>query len=97
MEKLLKKLDSSEINDGKLLIELRDEVVVEAEGEEVEDDVLLVDEVIEVTIVFEEGVGNENKNLKVQDCAKRLKYYAKKFQMSFIMQIRKKNISCNYF
>ena len=36
---------SNEINDRNLLIELRDEVVVEAEGEEVEDDVLLVDEV----------------------------------------------------
>ena len=39
--------DSREINDGKLLIKLRDEVVVETEGEEVED-VLLVDEVEEV-------------------------------------------------
>ena len=39
--------DSRKINDGKLLIELRDEVVLEAEGEEVED-VLLVDEVEEV-------------------------------------------------
>ena len=39
--------DSREINDGKLLIELRGEVVVEAESEEVED-VLLVDEVEEV-------------------------------------------------
>ena len=39
--------DFREINDGKLLIELRDEVVVEAESEEVED-VLLVDEVEEV-------------------------------------------------
>ena len=39
--------DSREINDGKVLIELRDEVVVEAESEEVED-VLLVDEVEEV-------------------------------------------------
>ena len=35
--------DSREINDGKLLIELRDKVVVEAESEEVED-VLLVDD-----------------------------------------------------
>ena len=39
--------DSREINDGKLLIKLRDEVVVEAESKEVED-VLLVDEVEEV-------------------------------------------------
>ena len=39
--------DSREINDGKLLIELRDEVVLEAEDEEVED-VLLVDKVGEV-------------------------------------------------
>ena len=39
--------DSRKINDEKLLIELRDEVVVEADGEKVED-VLLVDEVEEV-------------------------------------------------
>ena len=39
--------DSREINDRKLLIELSDEVVVEAESEELED-VLLVDEVKEV-------------------------------------------------
>ena len=39
--------DSREINDGKLLIELRDEVVVKAESEEVKN-VLLVDEVEEV-------------------------------------------------
>ena len=33
--------DSRKINDDKLLIELRNEVVVEAEGEEIEDDVWL--------------------------------------------------------
>ena len=49
--------DSREINDGKLLIELRDEVVVEAESEEVED-VLFVDEVEKVVEaeVDEDGV-----------------------------------------
>ena len=45
--------DSSEINDGKLLIKLRDEVVVEAEDGEVENDAMLVDEVEEVVIVVE--------------------------------------------
>ena len=39
--------DSREINDRKLLIELRDEMVVEAESEKIED-VLLVDEVEKV-------------------------------------------------
>ena len=39
--------DSREINDGKLLLAPRDDVVVEAKSEEVED-VLLVDEVEEV-------------------------------------------------
>ena len=47
MVKLVGVNDSKKINDGKLLIELRDEAVVEAESEEVED-VLLVDEVEEV-------------------------------------------------
>ena len=41
--------DSREINDEKLLIEVRDEVVVEAESEEFED-VLLVDEVVEAEV-----------------------------------------------
>ena len=47
--------DSREINDGKLLIELRDEVVVKAESEEVKD-VLLVDEVVEAEIDEDEVV-----------------------------------------
>ena len=44
--------ESSEINDGKLFFELRDEVVVGAKSEEVEDNVFLIDEV-EVVIVAE--------------------------------------------
>ena len=50
---LIGKNDSSEINDGKLLIKLRDEVVVEAGDGEVENDAMLVDEVGEVVIVVE--------------------------------------------
>ena len=52
--------DSSEINDGKLLIKLRDEVVVEAEDGEVENDAMLVDEVGEVVIVVEVELDEED-------------------------------------
>ena len=47
--------DSRKINDGKLLIELIDEVVVEAESEEIAD-VLLVDEVVEAEVDEDEVV-----------------------------------------
>ena len=52
--------DSSEINDGKLLIKLRDEVVVEAGDREVENDAMLVNEVGEVVIVFEVELDEED-------------------------------------
>ena len=68
--------DSREVSDGKLLIELKDEVVVEAEGEEVED-VLLVDEVVEAEVdedeevigdeIVKEVVGNELVKEVVED------------------------------
>ena len=51
MIELIGENDSSEINDGKLLIKLRDEVVVEAGDGEVENDAMLVDEVGVVVIV----------------------------------------------
>ena len=47
--------DPRELNDGKLLIELRDEVFSEAESEEFED-VLLVDEVVEAKVDEDEVV-----------------------------------------
>ena len=49
--------DSSEINGGKILIKLRDKVVLE--GEEVEDDALLVDDVEKVAIVVKIEVDEE--------------------------------------
>ena len=52
--------DSSEINDGKLLIKLRDEVLVEAGDEEVENDAMLVDEIGEVVIVVEIELDEED-------------------------------------
>ena len=57
---LIGKNDSSEINDGKLLIKLRDEVVVEAGDGEVENDAMLVDEVGEVVIVVEVELDEED-------------------------------------
>ena len=58
---LIGKNDSSEINDGKLLIKLRDEVVVVEAGDgEVENDVMLVDEVGEVVIVVEVELDEED-------------------------------------
>ena len=58
---LIGKNDSSEINDGKLLIKLRDEVVVvEARDGEVENDAMLVDEVGEVVIVVEVELDEED-------------------------------------
>ena len=51
---------SSEINDGKLLIKLRNEVVVEAGDGEVENDAILVDEVGEVVIVVEVELDEED-------------------------------------
>ena len=62
--------DSKEIDEGKLLIELRDEVVLEAESEEFED-VLLVDEVEEVVEAEvdedEVVIGNELVEEVVED------------------------------
>ena len=52
--------DSSEINDGKLLIKLRDDVVVETGDGEVENDAMLVDEVEEVVRVVEVELDEEN-------------------------------------
>ena len=61
MIELIGKNDSSEINDGKLLIKLRDEVfVVEARDGEVENDAMLVDEVGEVVIVVEVELDEED-------------------------------------
>ena len=58
---LIGKNDSSEINDGKLLIKLRDEVVVvEARDGEVENNAILVDEVGEVVIVVEVELDEED-------------------------------------
>ena len=53
--------DSSEINDGKLLIKLRDEVVVEAGDGKVENNAMLVDEVGEVVIVVEVELDEEKR------------------------------------
>ena len=61
---LIGKNDSSEINDGKLLIELRDEVVVEAGDGEVENDAMFVDEVGEVVIVVEVELDEEDGVVK---------------------------------
>ena len=60
MIELIGENDSSEINDGKLLIKLRDEVVVEAGDGEVENDAMLVDEVGEVVIVVEVELDEED-------------------------------------
>ena len=60
MIELIGENDSSEINDGKLLIKLRDEVVVEAEDGEVENDAMLVDKVGEVVIVVEVELDEED-------------------------------------
>ena len=60
MIELIGENDSSEINDGKLLIKLRDEVVVEAGDGEVENDAMLVDEVGEVIIVVEVELDEED-------------------------------------
>ena len=64
MIELIGENDSSEINDGKLLIKLRDEVVVEAGDGEVENDAMLVDEVGEVVIVVKLSLMKKMKLLR---------------------------------